>query len=98
MLTVSSAGETPSVAPASPAWAADAPSAAPRRAHVLLVDDEPVALQVWKRLLPLLGYRVTAVGGGAEALAKLAAEPFDLLVTDQQMPGLRGADLAARAK
>ena len=65
-------------------------------AAVLLVDDEPALLAVTAESLTGLGYRVTAVSGGEEALAHFAANPagFDLLLTDQVMPQLSGVELA----
>jgi CheY-like chemotaxis protein len=67
-------------------------------AHLLVVDDGPVALQMWKLVLPLLGYRVTAARDGAEALDQLARARFDLLMVDQDLTGMAGIELAARVK
>jgi CheY-like chemotaxis protein len=45
-------------------------------------------------MLRVDGHQVTAAASGAEALERLAAEPFDLMITDLGMPGLSGWELA----
>jgi two-component system, cell cycle sensor histidine kinase and response regulator CckA len=62
---------------------------------VLLVEDQQQVRQLLVRSLARLGYRVTAAGDGAEALAlaELAGAPFDLVLTDVLMPNLNGPDL-----
>jgi len=62
-------------------------------AKVLLVDDEPAVLRVTRRRLERLGYTVVACGSGAEALACLAREPFDVIVSDVHMPDMGGLRL-----
>ncbi|HSO20762.1 MAG TPA: ATP-binding protein, partial [Desulfosarcina sp.] len=63
--------------------------------HILLVDDEPQLLAMQRQILERLGYEVTAMGRSAEALTifRRAPESFELLVTDQTMPDLTGAEL-----
>jgi CheY-like chemotaxis protein len=67
---------------------------------VLLVDDEPMLLDVFSRNLILRGWKVTARDDPREALKVLAdqAQTVDILVTDRSMPGMGGLDLAAHAK
>ena len=65
-------------------------------ARILLADDEPAALQFFKRALESDGHRVTAAADGTDALARIEAEPFDLLVSDVQMPGLDGIALVEK--
>lgn len=75
-----------------------APSAAPRRGTVLLVDDETGVRRVSRRMLERAGYAVIEAGGGAEAIA-LAAQPelaIDILVTDMMMPDVSGHDVIER--
>jgi len=66
--------------------------------HVLVVDDEPGLLRAVAGLLRHLGYRVTATDDSAAALDLLNAGPhrFDLVLTDQTMPAMTGAELARR--
>lgn len=69
-----------------------APAKAPR---VLVVDDEPSIRDFVDRTLRLGGYETSVAADGASALVKADLEaPFDLLLTDLQMPGLRGDELA----
>lgn len=65
--------------------------------RLLVVDDEPYALEALSDLLCDLGYAVTACDGGEQALAALRHERFDLLLTDVIMPGLSGTELAEQA-
>ncbi len=66
----------------------DAPSGGRRR--VLVADDNADNRRVVARLLGARRRRRGGGRGGAEALARLAVEPFDLLLLDGMMPGLDG--------
>ena len=68
--------------------------------HILIVDDENLLVRVTQRQLETLGYKVTATTESREALAMIRTSPdqFDLLITDQTMPGLTGLELAMTAK
>ena len=70
------------------------------RGRVLLVDDEESVLGFMRELLLSWGLEVAAVRRASAARDLLAAEGtrFDLLVTDQTMPELSGADLAHAAQ
>jgi signal transduction histidine kinase/ActR/RegA family two-component response regulator len=63
---------------------------------VLVVDDEASITGLERKLLEGLGYRVTVVAGGEQALQAFRAKPadFDLILTDMTMPGLNGDELA----
>jgi two-component system, LuxR family, response regulator FixJ len=61
-------------------------------ASVLLVEDEAAARELLARGLSRLGYRVTGVGDGADAVP-LLHKPWDVVVTDLQMPRLDGLRL-----
>jgi CheY-like chemotaxis protein len=66
--------------------------------RILLVDDEkPIARSVQK-MLEHLGYSVTAQNGSVEALEvfRIHPEKFDLVITDQTMPDMTGAQLAQK--
>ncbi len=67
--------------------------------HILIVDDEPLLVRATQRQLEDLGYRVTGTTNSKDALEKMSTSPdeFDLLITDQTMPGLTGAELALAA-
>ena len=77
----------------------DAARAAPAEsATILVVDDDADVRQLVCDSLDLLGYRVEAAGGGAEALETLERLTPDLLLLDFAMPGMNGADLATLAR
>ena len=63
--------------------------------RVLVVDDEPMVRTVTTKLLRLRGHAVQDADGGPAALAVLATEPFDIVVTDLSMPDMSGRELAA---
>ncbi|MEO6256518.1 MAG: ATP-binding protein [Sphingomicrobium sp.] len=67
---------------------------APRRATILLVDDEELVRTGTADMLSDLGYDVVQAASGAEALRLLRSgcEP-DILVTDYLMPGMNGVEL-----
>lgn len=73
---------------------------APCTESILVVDDEKSLAIMHQRRLTNLGYQVTLVANGDEALEKFRAEPdaFNLILTDQQMPGLTGMELAEQIK
>ncbi|MBI4582287.1 MAG: HDOD domain-containing protein, partial [Planctomycetes bacterium] len=66
--------------------------------RILFVDDEPNVVDGLRRLLRKQRqvWHMEFAQSGAEALAKLAEMPFDVLVTDIQMPGMNGAELLER--
>jgi DNA-binding response OmpR family regulator len=90
-------------ADAAPATAAGLPAAAeaaalgppgtPRRARLLVVDDNKVNRLLLTRTLELQGHQVTSVDNGRHALEALRREPFDLLLLDLEMPELDGFGL-----
>jgi PAS domain S-box-containing protein len=70
-----------------------------RSLQILIADDDPLVLDSTAALLIDLGHRVTTVGGALEALQLLRKDSsFDLLVSDQVMPGMTGAELVILAK
>ena len=79
-----------------PAPAARTPGRAGQGERILVVDDEPLVRSVYGRLLRALGYEVAEAADGAAALelVRKDARGFDLVLTDQTMPRLSGADLA----
>jgi two-component system cell cycle sensor histidine kinase/response regulator CckA len=64
--------------------------------HILYLDDEEALVFLVKRLLERRGYRVSGYSNQNEALAALSAAPdsFDMVVTDYNMPGMSGLDVA----
>jgi DNA-binding NtrC family response regulator len=64
--------------------------------RVLFVDDETMLVEMGREMLGRMGYSVTAVDSSLEALEifRRAPENFDLVISDQTMPGMTGEDLA----
>lgn len=70
-----------------------------RSRRILVVDDEEVVadlLQVALEKMP--DFEVVTAQDGESALRLLAAQRFDLLITDYRMPGIDGVSLADRAR
>jgi DNA-binding NtrC family response regulator len=65
---------------------------------VLVVDDDPVVGQSFKRVLSGKGYVVITAEDGYDALAKLRDENYDLVFTDLRMPGMNGLEVAEQVK
>ncbi|MCX6559010.1 MAG: sigma-54 dependent transcriptional regulator [Candidatus Aminicenantes bacterium] len=63
----------------------------PARIHV--IDDEPIIQDVLQQLLTSEGFEVEISANGAEGLAKLGQQTFDLLLLDLLMPGMNGLDV-----
>ncbi len=82
-----------------PASASAEPLPIVSKLSILLVDDEELVRQATAEMLRELGHEVTTAGGGAEALAKLAAGLApDVIVTDYMMPRMDGAEFARRVQ
>lgn len=66
-----------------------------RSFHILIVDDEPVNLQVLVNMLSLQNYTVTRADSGQAALAALEQQSFDLILLDVMMPHMSGYEVCA---
>jgi len=81
--------------------AAEEPEPPPSRRGsetVLLVEDDPMFLELLGEVLESNGYTVLSAGDPAEAIeiCERAPNPVDLLVSDMVMPGMSGSELARR--
>lgn len=65
------------------------------RGRVLFVDDEEIILDLGAKMLERLGYDTVAVGSSRRALEVFREDPegFDLVITDQTMPEITGAEM-----
>lgn len=66
--------------------------------HLLIVDDEPVILQILKTVFEGEPYTVTCVPTGLQAKEIIEGEGCHLLVTDKNLPDISGMDLLRIAK
>lgn len=65
----------------------------PRKAHLLLVDDDPNTLASLSRAFRLAGHEATVCDNAGRALELLRTESFDLILSDVVMPGKSGLEL-----
>ncbi|MBV8627973.1 MAG: response regulator [Paraburkholderia sp.] len=61
--------------------------------HILAIDDSAAMREILSATLTTAGYQVTLASDGNEGLEHALAIPFDLVLTDQHMPGKTGLDL-----
>ena len=66
--------------------------------RVLLIDDHPPFRQTLAYLLRKAGHTVDEAGNGSAGLASLRMHPADLVITDRDMPGLSGWEVARLVK
>jgi len=66
--------------------------------RILVVDDEVDMLETCRRILALKGYEVDVASRAEDAVARLEAGPFDLVVADLKMPRLTGIELLERVR
>lgn len=69
----------------------------PRQSRVLCVDDEPNVLRALQWLLRK-DFQVSIEESAQRALAKLRLEDFDVVISDQRMPEMSGADFLGQVK
>jgi response regulator RpfG family c-di-GMP phosphodiesterase len=71
---------------------------APRPISVLIVDDEKPIRDVIVDILQEEGYQVESAGDGDEAMEILERRPADIMITDLEMPRVRGIELLKRTR
>ena len=67
-------------------------------ASILVIDDIPAVVMSLEIVLESMGHHVAAAPNGARGLALLKASPFDLVITDIWMPGMRGTEVIAEGR
>jgi len=70
----------------------------PGDVSILIVDDDPVVLEIMKSFVASYGYRFATAANGREAAAILEKEPFSIVVTDIKMPHMDGVELLRHIK
>ncbi|UCD84092.1 MAG: response regulator [Deltaproteobacteria bacterium] len=73
-------------------------SALERENRILVVDDEDVVLMVLEELLTGEGYKTSLAKSGEEGIKQLQKSPFNLVVTDKNLPGISGLDVIRHCK
>ncbi len=58
--------------------------------RILLVDDDPSATRLYRAMLINDGHEVVTVDSGVDAVETAASDHFDLVITDFNMPGIKG--------
>jgi len=69
-----------------------------RKANVLVVDDEKTVCNSCRKILTQEGYKVDVALSGEEALNKVKANGFDVVITDWKMPEIDGFEVTRRIK
>ena len=69
-----------------------------RALRILVVDDQDIICELIGEYLRADGHDPVTALNGREAFEKFCAEPFDLVITDQSMPGMNGVQLAVAVK
>jgi DNA-binding response OmpR family regulator len=67
-------------------------------ARVLVVDDEPDAVELLQEFLTSKGYEVATAFSGEEALRKVKEERPHLILLDVRMPGMNGLDVLRQVR
>ena len=65
---------------------------------ILVVEDRASLRRLFERALSAAGYAVTTAVDGADGIARLSDESFDLVLTDLKMPGASGLDVVAECR
>ncbi len=67
----------------------------PPKAHILIVDDDPAILDLFKRAMQVAGHKCTVTPSGKTALEIMTHTSVDVVITDINMPEMDGIELAA---
>jgi CheY-like chemotaxis protein len=68
------------------------------RAHVLIVDDDPIVGQTFGRMLTVSGFDATVTHSAQAAIEAAAVQPPDVILTDLRMPMSDGMELISRLR
>ena len=61
--------------------------------NILIIDDDKLTINTLKQLLENMGHSISLANDGEEAIGKISAEQFDLIISDIMMPGISGLSL-----
>ena len=68
------------------------------KGRILIVDDDPHAVEILTRMLGREGYQCLSASGGAEALALLQRQAVDVIVLDVMMPEMDGLQVCEKLR
>ena len=68
------------------------------KARILCVDDEPVILDSFRKILVLEGYSIDTVEKGEEVLRLVRSNHYDFVYVDLKMPGMNGVEVTKAVK
>lgn len=68
------------------------------RLRILLAEDEELIRTILADALTMYGYEVVEVENGGRAIEELQKQEFDLVISDYQLPGVRGDKVVSLAK
>jgi len=66
--------------------------------HIVIIDDEPIAIKRLRRILENQGYNVSAFTSPQRVLSHLENVPCDLVISDVKMPSMDGFELMAKVR
>ncbi len=69
-----------------------------RQCKLLVIEDNDINRLLLEKMLSDLGHQVTSAAGGAEGLAQISAQEFDLIITDISMPEVDGLEVLRRVR
>lgn len=72
--------------------------ARPSPARILIVEDDEPTRGLIREILTGAGYKIAQASNGEEALRKVKARPFDLMLLDIMMPGVDGYEVLERVR
>ena len=65
---------------------------------ILIVDDDPVVLEVMKSIIASYGFAFATANDGQQAVARLGTDKFSIVITDINMPVMDGMELLRHVK
>jgi len=68
------------------------------KSRILIVDDDPHAVEILTRMLEREGYECASAASGPAALQTVSSQPIDVILLDVMMPGMDGLQVCERLR